>query len=69
MRGPPKKLRSKAFPFATPRLRQVAVGMYMPRFNADVQRPKPRSNTMNNNVANIDSKKPTSKQELIAANI
>jgi hypothetical protein len=26
-----------------PRLRQVAFGMYMPRFNADVQRPKPEA--------------------------
>jgi hypothetical protein len=25
---------------ATPRLRQEAFGMYMPRFNADVQKPK-----------------------------
>ena len=31
-------------PFAPcyPRLRQVAFGMYMPRFNADVQRPTPK---------------------------
>jgi hypothetical protein len=26
-----------------PRLRQVAFGMYMPRFNAEVQKPNPRS--------------------------
>ncbi|RXH54462.1 hypothetical protein GRAN_4758 [Granulicella sibirica] len=25
-----------------PRLRQVAFGMYMPRFNADVQKPNPK---------------------------
>jgi len=25
-----------------PRLRQVAFGMYMPRFNADVQKPEPK---------------------------
>src|SRR5579883_2385104 len=58
-----------------PRLRQVAFGMYMPRFNADVQRPNPRSEdtmssvTTPNNLATIDSKKPSTKQELIAANI
>jgi len=40
LRGPPKKLRSKTFPFATPRLRQEAFGMYMPRFNAEVQMQK-----------------------------
>jgi len=50
--------------------------MYMPRFNADVQKqmPKRGADTMSstaatNNVAIIDSKKPSSKQELIAANI
>ena len=49
--------------------------MYMPRFNADVQKQKPTrrdtmsSNANTNNVTAIDSKKPSSKQELIAANI
>jgi hypothetical protein len=45
--------------------------MYMPRFNAEVQKPNPRSNTMNTTktIATIDSKKPNTKQELIAANI
>jgi hypothetical protein len=49
--------------------------MYMPRFNADVQKQKPtRRDTMSSsanthNVTAIDSKKPSTKQELIAANI
>ena len=48
--------------------------MYMPRFNADVQKQKPRSHTMSSkattdNITAIDSKKPLTKQELIAANI
>ncbi len=44
--------------------------MYMPRFNADVQKPKQGANTMNTTqtIATIDSKKTNSKQELIAAN-
>jgi hypothetical protein len=47
----------------------------MPRFYAEMQKQKPRSeHTMNttattNNVTTIDSKKPLTKQELIAANI
>ena len=28
-----------------PRLRQVAFGMYMPRFNADVQKPNTKEKT------------------------
>jgi hypothetical protein len=49
--------------------------MYMPRFNADVQKQKPTrrdtmsSNANTDNVTAIDSKKPSTKQELIAANI
>jgi hypothetical protein len=48
--------------------------MYMPRFNADVQRQQQRRDTMSSNDTTnahttIDSKKPTTKQELIAANI
>jgi hypothetical protein len=42
--------------------------MYMPRFNADVQMPNPRSQTMKT-IAITDSKKPTTKQEVIVANI
>jgi hypothetical protein len=50
--------------------------MYMPRFNADVQKPKPTqgADTMSSkantdNLTAIDSKKPLTKQELIAQNI
>jgi hypothetical protein len=47
--------------------------MYMPRINAVSAKAKPKgANTMNNTIgtiANIDSKKPSSKQELIANNI
>jgi len=49
--------------------------MYMPRFNADVQKQKPTqgeatmSSNANTTITAIDSKKPFSKQELIAANI
>jgi len=49
--------------------------MYMPRFNADVQKQKPTrrdtmsSNAKTDNITAIDSKKPSTKQELIAANI
>jgi len=49
--------------------------MYMPRFNADVQKPKPSQGadtmktTTTTNVTTINSKKPFTKQELIAANI
>jgi hypothetical protein len=49
--------------------------MYMPRFNADVQKQMPTqgADTMSSNattsVTAIDSKKPITKQELIAANI
>jgi len=34
-----------------PRLRQVAFGMYMPRFNADVQRPTPKEEAPMNTTA------------------
>jgi hypothetical protein len=47
--------------------------MYMPRFNAEVQKPNPKEkDTMSNqanNVTAIDTKKPTTKQELVAANV
>ena len=47
--------------------------MYMPRFNADVQKQSDQgANTMRHspyNIATIDRKKPDTKQELIAANI
>jgi hypothetical protein len=44
--------------------------MYMPRFNADVQKQKPtRRDTMKSGVNTIDSKKPLTKQELITSNI
>lgn len=42
--------------------------MYMPRVYADVQEPNPKEQTMKT-IAAIDSKKPSTKQELIAANI
>jgi hypothetical protein len=47
--------------------------MYMPRFNADVQKQNQGANTMNstantNNVATI-SKKPSTKQEIVANNV
>src|SRR6202012_2277500 len=66
----PLPLRLAAPPFAT-----WAFGICMPRFYAEMQKQKPRSeDTMNttantNNVTTIDSKKPLTKQELIAANI
>jgi len=51
--------------------------MYMPRFNAEVQEPEPKEEaTMNTidttnttNTLAINSKKPSTKQEMIAANI
>jgi hypothetical protein len=50
--------------------------MYMPRFNAEVQKQMPtkgattmNSAATNNNVTAIDAKKPNTKQELIAANM
>jgi hypothetical protein len=45
--------------------------MYMPRFNADVQKAKPQGAATMTTTATtiIDSKKPNTKQELIAANI
>jgi hypothetical protein len=42
--------------------------MYMPRFYAEVQKPNQGANTMKT-IATIDSKKPSTKQELIATNI
>ncbi len=42
--------------------------MYMPRFYAEVQKPNQGANTMKT-IATIDSKKPNTKQELIATNI
>ena len=61
-----------------PRLRQVAFGMYMPRFNADVQRPTPKEEAPMNTTAttavvtpftqnNNKQQKQTAK-EVIAAN-
>jgi hypothetical protein len=47
--------------------------MYMPRFYAEVQKPIQGANTMktfdNTNTVAIHSKKPSTKQELIANNI
>ncbi len=45
--------------------------MYMPRFNAEVQKPNQGANIMNTteNIATINSKKPHTKQELITANV
>jgi transposase len=44
LRPPPLRSGGETPPLAPcyPRLRQVAFGMYMPRFNADVQQPNPR---------------------------
>ena len=43
--------------------------MYMPRFNADVQKPKAKGANTMQTASTIESKKPAQKQELIAANI
>ena len=45
--------------------------MYMPRVYAEVQKPNQGANTMNTieNIATINSKKPHTKQELIASNV
>ena len=69
----PQKAPLKDLSVCYPRLRQVAFGMYMPRFNADVQMQTKEHNTMSNtaninNVATI-SKKPSTKQEIVAANV
>src|ERR1700755_112666 len=44
LRPPPLRSGGETPPLAPcyPRLRQVALGMYMPRLNADVQRPTPK---------------------------
>ena len=75
------KLRSSLFappPFegSYPRLRQVAFGMYMPRFNAEVQKPEPKEkapmNTTTSTVTPISQNPKEQKQtarEVIAANV
>src|SRR5271155_1936935 len=44
LRPPPLRSGGETPPLAPcyPRLRQVAFGMYMPRFNAEVQKPEPK---------------------------
>ena len=60
-----------------PRLRQVAFGMYMPRFNADVQRPTPKEEASMNTTSTVTPISETPKQpqqrqpakDIIAANV
>ena len=64
-----------------PRLRQVAFGMYMPRFNADVQQPNPKEEAPMNTIATTPNtvtpvsenpKQPQQRQtakDVIAANV
>src|SRR5277367_4492487 len=78
-RPPPLRSGGETPPLAPcyPRLRQVAFGMYMPRFNAGVQRPTPKEEAPMNTTSSVtpiseNPKQPQQRQtakDIIAANV
>lgn len=73
LRPPPLRSGGETPPRAPcyPRLRQVAFGMYMPRFNADVQKQMPTkgADAMSNTATTSSNNQPKTAKEIIAANV